>query len=237
MSLRSFLSLTATIPPDTTARVVAKLHTAFRPDRLFVSPHSFPLSLVRRAWTWPLVAIGHVLSRLHRGLVRLLRVDLHAAHERREYVSVEYARTHADEVSWEYASWDQAEGDGRPFILVLTPLDRRERLLAPLSRASRGLSRLRLCWQQAQLSTLLVCDIAISQQSQFADGAAPLPADLFATTSIDLVNFKSCLVGQEIAVDVHNGNRRACQLMASLIGVIPDGYDLRHELEQLGEAP
>jgi len=226
MSLKSVLPLTATIPPDTTARVRAKLHTTFRPERLVISPHSFPLSLVRRAWTWPLVVIGHVLGRLHRGLAKLLRVDPYAAHERREYVSVEYAQAHADEVSWEYASWDQdeeTEDEGRPFVLVPTALNRRERLLAPLGLASRRLSQLRLCWQQAQLATLLVCDITISSQSQFVDGAAPLPADMFATTSIDtFVNFKSCMVGQEIAVDVHNGNRRECQLLATLIGISAD---------------
>jgi hypothetical protein len=233
MSLRSVLPLTATIPPGATARVLAKPRVAFRPERLVVSPHSFPLSLVRRAWTWPLVVIGHVLGRLHRGLAKLLRVDLYAAHERREYVSVEYAQAHADEVSWEYASWDQDEetkdeetedeDEGRPFILVPTALDRRERLLAPLGRASRWLSQLRLRWQQAQLATLLVCDITISSQSQFVDGAAPLPAEMFATTSIDtFVNFKSCMVGQEITIDVHNGNRRACQLLAAFIGISAD---------------
>lgn len=104
--------------------------------------------------------IGSVLGRVHRGLAKLLRVDIFAAHERREYVSVEYAQTHAEEVSWEYESWDQSEKDedeadseGRPFILVPTPLNRRDRLLAPLGRASRWLSQLRLRWQQAQLST------------------------------------------------------------------------------------
>jgi hypothetical protein len=30
------------------------------------------------------------------------------------------------------------------------------------------------------------------------------------------------MVGQEITVDVHNGNRRACQLLATLIGISAD---------------
>ena len=129
--------MTATIPPGATARVSTKPRSAFQPERLVVSPHSFPLSLARRVWTWPLIVIGHVLGRVHRRLAKLLRVDLLAAHERREYVSVEYAREHPEEVvSWEYASWDQDEqtedeSEERPFILVSTPLNRRERLLAP----------------------------------------------------------------------------------------------------------
>jgi len=224
MNHRSVLHLTCTIPSDTTARVRVKTYAAFRPERLIISPHSFPLSLARRVWTWCPDTIGHVLSRLHRRLAKLLRVDLYAAHERREYVSVEYALAHAEKT--EYASWDhdeQAEDEGRPFILVPTPLNRRERLLAPLGRAARQLSQLRRDWQQAQLSTLSVCDITISSQSQFVDGAAPLPADMFASPSIDtFVNFMSCGTGQEITVDIHNGNPRVCQLMASFIGSSAD---------------
>ena len=230
MSLRSILPLTATIPPGATARVTTRPRTAFRPERLLFSPHSFPLSLARRVWTWPLVVIGHVLGRVNRGLAKLLRVDLHATHERREYVSVEYAQTHAEEVSWEYASWDQDEqteaedeDEGRPFVLVPTPLNRRERLLAPLGRASRWLSQLRLRWQLTQLSDVFVCGIKISGQSQLVDGASPLPADMFASSSIDaFVNFASCAVSNSIEVEVHNGNRHECQLMATLIGISAD---------------
>ena len=222
MSLRSILPLTATIPSGTTARITTRPRTAFRPERLLFSPHSFPLSLTRRVWTWPLVVIGNVLGRVNRGLTKLLRVDLHATHERREYVSVEYAQTHAEEV----VSWDgdeESEDEGRPFILVPTPLNRRERLLAPLGRASGRLSQLRLRWQQAQLSDVFVCGITISGQSQLADSASPLPADMFASSSIDaFVNFVSCAVGNSIEVEVHNGNRRECQLMASLIGINAD---------------
>jgi hypothetical protein len=241
MKLKSIIPLTATIPPGTTACVSTKPRSGFRPERLLVSPHSFPLSLERRMRTWLPVTIGSLLGRVHRGLAKFLHVDLHATHTRREYVSVEYAQTHAEEVFWgrvwppmrssaEYTLWDQSkendeESEGRPFILVQTPLNRRERLLAPLGRASRRLSQIRLRWQQAQLATLLVRNIIISNQPQFVDGTAPLPADLFAAPSIDIsMNFNapSCMVGHEIKIDVHNGNRRECQLMMTLIGISED---------------
>jgi len=230
MTLRSTLPLTATIPPGATARVITRPRTAFRPERLLVSPHSFPLSLARRVWTWPLVIIGNVLGRMHRGLAKLLRVDLYATHERREYVSVEYVQAHPEEVvSWDgdEESEDENENEGRPFILVPIPLNRRERLLAPLGWVSGRLSQLRLRWQQAQLSTVLVYNITVAKQRQFVDGAAPLPADLFAAPSISaFVNFNapSCMAGQEIEIDVHNGNRRECRLMMTLIGISKDSH-------------
>ena len=97
MSLKSILPLTATIPSGAIVRVSIKPRTTFRPERLLISPHSFPLSLARRVWTWPLVMIGNMLGRVHRGLAKLLHVDLHATHERREYVSAEYAQEHPEE--------------------------------------------------------------------------------------------------------------------------------------------
>jgi hypothetical protein len=145
---RALMALMATIPPGATARMLSKPRVAFRPERLLISPQSFPLALARRVWTWPLVVIGHVLGRLHRGLAKLLRVDLYAAHEHREYVSVEYAQAHADEVSWDQDEETKDEDEDRPFILVPTSLNRRERMLAPLGRASRWLSQLRLRWQR-----------------------------------------------------------------------------------------
>ncbi len=215
------IPMTAMIPPGTTTRVKARLRVAFRPDRLLVSPHSFPLSLTRRAWTWPLVAIGRVLGRVHRGLAKLLRVDLFAVHERREYVSVAYAQAHTEEVSWEYTNEeDEDEDEGRPFILIPIPLHRRERLLASMGRASHRLSQLRYHWQQTQLATLLVCNITIAGRSQFVEGAAPLTAEMFATSSIDtFVNLGVCGAENEIEIDVHNGNRRACQLQMTLLGI------------------
>ncbi len=225
MRHKSILPLSATILPGATARVIAKPRAAFRLERLLVSPYSFPLSLGRRAWTWPLVTIGNVLGRVHRGLAKLLGVHPYAAHERREYVSEEYAQMHAEEVSWE--SRDE-EDEGRPFVLVPTPLNRRERLLAPLGRAARRLSLLRLSWQQAQLATLLVCNITISKQPQFVEGAGPLPADLFDPLASDTsMNFSasSCMAGHEIEIDVHNGNSRECQLVMSLIGSSLGGLD------------
>lgn len=222
MSHKFILPLTATIPPGKTARVSAKLRAAFRPERLLISPHSFPLPLVRRVWTWPLVTIGNVLGRVHRGLAKLLHIDLYATHARLEYVSVEYAQMHAEEVSWA----ENEDGDeDRPFILIPVPLNRRERLLTPLGRASGRLSQLRLSWQEAQLSTLFVWDITISKQTQFVDGASPLPADMFASPSIDvLVKLSTCPAGREIEIDVHNGNRRECRLMATLIGISKDDH-------------
>lgn len=226
MHIKSILPLTATIPPGKAVCVRTKLRTAFRPERLLISPQSFPLSLVRRAWTWPLVTIGNVLSRVHRELAKLLCVDLLAAHARREYVSVEYARAHVGEATWDENVDDENENEneneGRPFILIRTPLNRRERLLAPLGRAGRRLSGLRLHWQQAQIATLRVCNITIAKQAQFVGGAAPLPADLFSA----FVNFNApaCMVGHEIEIDVHNGNRRECQLLMALIGTTARAY-------------
>jgi hypothetical protein len=221
MNLKSVLPLTATIAPGASARVSTELRAAFRPERLLVSPHSFPLSPARRAWTWPLVRIGDVLGRAHRGLAKLLRVDPYAARERREYVSAEYARTH--EVLWEESEEGEDEAEDRPFILVPAPLNRREGLLAPLGRASRRLSQVRLSWQKAQLATVLVRNITISRRPQLVDGAVPLPVDLFAAVDT-FVNFNipSCTVGQEIEIDVHNGNRRECRLMMTIIGTSKD---------------
>lgn len=219
MNLRSMLPLTAAITPGATAHLRAKPPSVFRPERLIVSPHSFPLPLVRRVWTWPIVTTGQVLARVHRVLAKLLQVDLYAAHERRQYVGVEYTRMHPEEVvSWDEDAEDESEG--RPFIWVQAPLNRRERLLALLGRAQRHLSQLRLRWQQKQLSTLRVCNITIAKQSQFG---TPMPADLFgpSITPMDF-NAPPCIPGHEIEITVHNGNRRKCQLMMTLIGISRD---------------
>ena len=225
MNLRTQLPLTATIPSGTTVRLIARSRSAFRPERLLVSPLSFPLSLARRAWTWPLVAIGSVLVRAHRGLAKLLRVELHATLARPEYVSAEYARAHPEEVSWdgEEVSWDGDEdsAEGRPFVLVSTPLSRRERLLVSLSRAAERLSQVRLWWQLTQLSTVLVRDVAISRRPPLVDSAPPLPADMFAAPAIgSFVSFSalSCRPGDEIEIEVHNGNRRECRLAMTVDG-------------------
>lgn len=215
---RSILSLASTIPPGESARVVTTSPTTFRPERLIVSPGSFPPSRTRRALTWPLVTIGDALDRARRGVAGLLRVDLHAVHERREYLgpaeaaSVEAARrTGDDELSW--------DDDGDPYVVVRTPCSRRERLLAtsgPLSRASRWLSRVRIRWQEAQLGTLVVRDIKISGQPMFAH-AALIPADLVSALPMDLA---TCTPGNSISIEVENRNRRACRLTMVLIGTI-----------------
>lgn len=214
MTSRSFLPMTATIPPGATARMIAKPRMAFRPERLIVSPHSFRLSLARRAWTWPLVAIGSMLGRVRRGLARLLRVDLYAPHERREYVSAEYAQAHE-------VCWDDDDEHDRPFILISTPPGRRGRLLASLGRASSRLSGLRLDWQHRQLHTLVLRDVRISKRSQIVDGAAPLPVGMLADFSIDaFLRFNTCTVGDDIEINVHNGSGRECRLLMTLIGII-----------------
>jgi hypothetical protein len=217
---RQMLPMSATIPPGATARIIAKPRTEFRAERLLISPHSFPLSRARRVWTWPLVTIGRALGRVHRGLAKLLHVDLYASHEQREYVSDDYEETYAGELFWD-------DDEDRYFILIPTPLNRRERLLAPLGRTSGRFSRIRLSWQEAQLSTVFVCNVTISKRPQFVDGAPPLPGDMFASRAIDtFVEFNTapCMVGHEIEIEVHNGNRRECRLMMSLIGI---GKDVR----------
>jgi hypothetical protein len=220
MHNRAFLSLTATIPPGETAHVRIKVQVPFRPGRLVISPQSFPPSLGRRLWTWLPVKIGNALGRMHRGLARLLHVDLYATHVRREYVSLEYMRAHPQEMAdWHMSEEPEDETEDRPFVLVSIPLNRRERLLAPSRGAAKYLSQLRLRWQQAQLSTLLIQDITVSQQSQIVEGGSSLPADLFATFAIDaFVNFSSCPAGHEVTIEIYNGNRRKCQLVGAFIG-------------------
>lgn len=220
MHTSAFLSLTATIPPGETARVRVKVQAPFRPGRLSISPQSFPLPLGRRLWTWLPVQIGNVLGRVHRGVARLLHVDLYAPHERREYVSLEYTQAHPQEMAdWHMSKESENEAEDRPFILVPIPLNRRERLLTPLGRAAKHLSGLRRRWQLTQLSTLLIQDITVSQQPQLVEGGSPLPADLFATSAIDaFVNFNSCPAEHEITVDIYNGNRRECRLVGAFIG-------------------
>ena len=201
------------IPPGESASVAAMPRTAFRPERLVVSPSSFRPSLTRRALTWPIVAIGDALDRARRGLAWLLRVDLRAVHERREYVNpAEIARRAGeDDPSW---SWDD---DGDPYVVVRTPCRRRERLLAadgPLGRASRRLSRVRLRWQEAQLATLVVREIQISDRPMLAHGVA-VPADLVSSLPL---NLPTCMAGCRISIEVENRNRRECRLAMALIG-------------------
>jgi len=211
MNASSFLPLTATIAPGATARVSTRLRSPFRPERLLISPFSFSLPLVRRLWTWFPVTIGNGLGRVHRGLARLLHVDLYPTHEQLEHVSLDYKQTHPEEV----VLWDE-EAD-RPFILVPTPLNRRGRLLAPLGRAARSLALLRLRWQQAQLSTLRIGSITIATKPPVVDNTVRLSDGLFDKTvhlSADLFR-----AGDEFEIEVHNGNHRQCQLIMALIGV------------------
>lgn len=222
----------ATIPPGSIRRVISTPLTAFRPERLLVSPQSFPLPLLRRVWTWPLVKGGNALLRVQRGLAKLLRVDLYAARERREYVSAEYAREHVDEVSWDEAdeeAWDVEDEAvladafeaillGRPFVTVPIPLSRRARALDRLGRSVKWLRECGLRWQCVQLSTLIVHNIIISDRPQFAKGA-PLPADMLAAPVMGgFVNMPSSGAGHAIEVHVENRNRRECRLVMSFVG-------------------
>lgn len=189
------------------------------------SPQSFPLPLLRRVWTWPLVKAGNAMLRVQRGLAKLLRVDLYAARERREYVSAEYAQEHADEVSWDEAdeeAWDvedeavladafEAITAGRPFVMVPIPLNRRACVLDQLGHVVGWLRECGLRWQRVQLSTLIVHDIKINAQS--------LPADMFAAPAMDgFVNMASSGAGHSIEVHVENRKQRECRLVMSLIG-------------------
>jgi hypothetical protein len=207
----SILSLTAAIPSGETAHLVATPNTAFRPERFVFSPSSFSLSLTRRAWTWPLIAIGSVLGRALNGFARLLRVDLHASHLRREYTSVEYAMTHPDEVRW---GDDGDDDDERPFVLITAPVSRRGRLLASLGKVFDRLAQVRLSWQQAQLGSLIVRDVKISANSHFAHGTNGIPADMLT----DLTFSTTCMPDTKIEIVVHNMNRRGCRLVMAIIG-------------------
>ena len=211
---RSVLPMAAVIPSGKRAVVTVKPHTAFRPERVVISATSFPLSRRRRVWTKPLVVAGVGLGRAHRALARLLRVDLYAAHEQREYID----GMPEDEPGRERESYYYDEEEDRYFREIPIPLNRRERILAPIGNTARRLSGVRVRWQQEQLGTLLICQITISKQPMLAD-AGPLPADMFSTTAIDsFLDLGTCTNDHEIAIEIENNNRRECRLAMALIG-------------------
>jgi hypothetical protein len=210
--------MTAVIPPGKRAIVTVKPRTAFRPERVVISAASFPLSRRRRVWTKPLVVIGSGVGRAHRALARLLRVDLHAPREQREYID-------GDPEDDEYRDAIAMPGDyyydddeDRYYRETPLPLNRRERFLAPIGNTARRLSGVRVRWQQEQLGTLLICQITIAKQPMLAD-AGPLPADMFSTSAIDnFLDLGTCTDGHEIAIAIENTNRRECRLAMALIG-------------------
>lgn len=189
-----------------TGCAVAKSYRTFRPEHLIISPQSFPLSRLRRVWTWPIVLIGRALLLARRGLAKLSCVNLAAQRMCREYVSVDH--------EGDVPTWDDEVG--RYYILVPSPLNRRERLLALLERLALRLWRVNANWQSAQLATLVVCDIKISKIS--------LPGHIRLSSVIDtFIRFEKectaeCTAGSEIEIEVHNGNRRECQLKMALLG-------------------
>ena len=224
---RQVLPISAVIPSGKTAIVTAKPRSAFRVERITISPQSFPLSLARRAWTWPLVVIGGLFGRVHRRIAKLLRVDLYAPREQREYIEhtqdidvgdLEAAqdRGYVITPSGDEVFYDE-DLDGY-YRIVPIPLNQRERFLAPIGRDARRLGGVRLAWQNAQLAYLTIDNVTVGKASQFAQAGA-LPADMFATNAIDtFVSFDSCAIGQEIAIEISNGNSRECRLMMALIG-------------------
>jgi hypothetical protein len=206
--MRSALPLRAAIPPNVRAVVTAKLRTGFRPERLTISPESFPVPALRRAWTWPLVKVGRALGRGHRALAKVMCVDLYADHERR--VPVGDDEPDGDDI--------HKDGDGNRYRVVDVPLNRRERILAPIYHLSRRLSDVRLRWQLNHVAMLAIHQITIESVPQMAEDGT-LPADLFASPVIDqFVTFDSCVKDKEITVEISNGSGRTCHLKAALIG-------------------
>jgi hypothetical protein len=208
---RHVLPLTATIPPGARAIVTATLRSAFRPERLTISPLSFPVPAWRRFWTWPFVHVGSALRHGHRALARLLRINLYALHERHELVGDDYAGEDVIE----------DEDDGLRYRVIQIPLNLRERFLRRVDRAAHLLGDIRLRWQYAHVGRLVICDITINAKSGLKQAGA-LPADLFATASGDsFVAFETCPAEHDISVEIENGSQRECQLLAMLIGTAP----------------
>ena len=214
MMTRSALPLRAVIPRGMRAVVTARPYQAFRPDRLTISPESFPVPALRRLWTWPLVKAGRALRRGHRVLAKALRVDLYASHERREYIA-----DHEGLDASDYEDPDIHEDeDGMRYRVVAIPLNRRERFLEPIGRVARRFSDVRLRWQLGHVALLTIHDITVSNRSAMTERGA-LPADLFAAPAIDqFVTFDSCAAQHDIAVTIENGSQRTCHLVAAFIG-------------------
>jgi hypothetical protein len=210
--------MSAVIAPGKRAIVTVKPRTAFRPERVVISAASFPLSRRRRVWTKPLVVVGVGLGRAHRAIARLLRVDLRAPREQREYIDGDPEDDEYRDAIAMPGSYYYDDDEDRYYREIPIPLSRRERFLAPISSAARRLSNVRVHWQQEQLGTLLICQITISKQPMLAD-AAPLPADMFSTSAVDnFLDLGTCTDGHEIAIEIENNNRRECRLAMALIG-------------------
>lgn len=228
------MSISQPIPPGASGIVVATPQELFRAERVLVSPSSFPLPWYRLAWTWPAITTGTWIGRAHRVIARWLRVDLHASHERREYIDepteAEIAAAEPRDERLDVAH-DDGDGDGgvteiftefdgeqdRYYRIVEIPLSRRERFLRPIGRLAGRLSRVRTSWQMRHLAMVSITNVKISAVPIVAPGNA-LPADMFAGATDALVSFEPCKAGSKIEVEVANGSPRACQVVMSLIG-------------------
>jgi hypothetical protein len=211
-NIRKALSMSAEIGPGKHTVVTAEPRETFRPERVLISPNSFPLPRWRLAWTWLPFTIGNGLGRAHRSIAKLLRVDLHAEHERREYLPDNYEGGETDEIFYDYG-----EDDGRYYRLVAIPLNRRERFLAPIGRVADRLSRVRTSWQLRHLAMVSIRNVTISKHPLMAPGSV-LPADMFTHAVDAFVSFEPCKEGSKIEIEIANGSPRACQLVMSLIG-------------------
>ena len=204
--------MSAVIPPGKGAWVTARPHQMFRPERITISPNSFPVPLPRQIWTWPLVALGSALTRVHRKLVRVLRVDPHAVHERHEPVDDAYVGDDAIE------KYDNDYDELRRYRVVPIPFTFRERMLGPLGRAAAWLAGIRLRWQQHHLGFLTITNVMINARPALNEDAK-LSADLFAAPAIDsFVSFEPCKAGRDITITIENGSRRECRLSMAIFG-------------------
>ncbi len=227
VTVRSFRHLlptsSAVIRPGSSEWVSARPSSAFRADRIIVSPSSFPLSLFRRFWTLPVVLLGRLLLLIHRLLAFALRVDLFAPHHRREYVGEGAGVSSSDAgLAGDDDGLMYDEEEDRYYVTVKISLNLRERILAPLARLSRALLGIRSSWQYAQLAFVSLTDVIISGRSQFAHGSS-LPCDMLSPMSTSLsipMSFASCSGGQEIKLRFYNGGRVECRLAMFILGTL-----------------
>lgn len=208
--------MSAVIPSGKHTVITASPKMTFRPERVVISPNSFPLSRWRAIWTWPLVVIGAGLGRAHRAIARLMRVDLYAPRERREYVDNEPDSESVERVDFEADHFYDAD-EGRYYQVTPIPLNRRERFLAPIGRAADRLAGVRVRWQLSQLAFVFIRNVTISARALLADS---LPSDMFASSAIgSFVNFgETCAAGHDIAIEIGNDSLRECRLVMALIG-------------------
>lgn len=217
------MALGVVIPPGREGTcVVWPKRGAFRPDRVVVSPESFPVPVARRAWTWPAVAAGRILARAHRALARALRVDPHAPRERRVYLAPGQLSYEADPELEVQIDDEDEEPDGsvRRFVTVPVQRSRSERALDLIGHAARALSQTRLRWQEQHLAKVVISEIRIGGTPQLA-GAGAVPVSLLNSASAgeSFLSLQTCATGSDICVSVVNGSTRTCELKMAMIGI------------------